>query len=144
MKDDQFQQLQIEEFLGGTDVNDRWLFLRYLLSYISPSPAHCKGSNSLNILGGLTDQVWFQFPGFSYSCDTIFSVFSCYEHHVVSLLKHSYCRFMCLCMFLVFVCRCCILFKEINTKSFKFLSFIMILISCFCFLQSSVVWEQRA
>ena len=34
-----------EDILSGTDVNARLHFLRYLLCYISPSSAHCSGSN---------------------------------------------------------------------------------------------------
>ena len=68
-----------EDILSGTDVSGRPFIQRYLLSFICFLSTLCRGSNSLKILGGLTDQVWFQSPGFSYSCDIIFSVWFCYE-----------------------------------------------------------------
>ena len=74
----------------------------------------------------------------SHCCDTIFLVSFCYEQHSVFILMHSILYSHPLCILWVFVYRWCIVSKGINTKSFTFLSFIMILISFCCYLWSFV------
>ena len=74
-------------------------------SYLSPSSAHCKGSNFFENFEGL----WYQFS----QCP------SCYEHHNVFLLRYSYYTVI-LCVFSEFEFTDVVFVQGINTKSFKF------------------------
>ena len=129
-------QVQVDEGWSVSATPKLKTFLVRQMSHTDPFP---KISSFLYIflfcsLGGIQilfenfGGLWYQFSQCS----------SCYEKHTVFLLKHSYYTVI-LCAFSeFFVCRCCILFKEINTKNFKFLSFIMILISFWCYLWFSM------
>ena len=98
-----------------------------------------KGSTFVKILGILTDQVWFQSPGFSYSCDAIFSVWFCYDQqYVVFLLRHFILQSY-FCVFSEFeFADDVLLSRKLIQRAIASLSFIMILISCFCYFQPSV------
>ena len=86
--------------MSPTDLSSTEFF-----SYLSPSSAHCKGSNFFEIFEGL----WYQFS----QCP------SCYEHHNVFLLRYSYYTVI-LCVFSEFEFTDVVFVQGINTKSFKF------------------------
>ena len=125
----QFQQLHLWGFLNGTDVTDRSFFRSFLLIYICFLSTLCRGSNLFEILE---------------DCDTNFlSVLLVmniimYFFWGIVIIQSYFVYFLSLNLQMLY------LFKELIQRVSSFHSFIMILISFWCYLWSSVVWEQRA
>ena len=115
MEELQFQQLQSDGYFKGDRCQSEiTLPERSSLFYMCFLSTLCRGSQFLEFerpQGWL--QLWVVIP--------FFSVFSCYEQHVVFLWRQSILQSYPLCMFWVSVCRWCITFNGINTKSFTFL-----------------------
>ena len=84
-----FSNFRLKIFLSGTNVNLRIQAQKDFLSFIFFLPTHCKGSNSLKILGIWRDQKFgSNLLGFLTVVIPIFSVLVCYEQHSVFLLRY--------------------------------------------------------
>jgi len=100
-------------FSSGTDVTYRSIFLRYpfsiyLLLLIVRVP------NFLNLWDhkvGSSSRLWYQFSLYFPIMNSLLYPFWGMVYHTVTSL----------CIFGVFICRWCIIFKGINTKNFIFL-----------------------